>query len=742
MVKQMDSNMKSQKQKSKIKRRYNELKASGIRDKVLKLIVISLIAFSGAFIVMSLVHSHMLTQLVSDYSAKQEEAISETTGEIMDEVVTQNLEKLNMMEVRIADEMFESTKDHMTFLAKDAKRMIDHPEDYGYHAYSLPDPADDGKWTAKVIYADGVDPENSAVTSKLGLISNMSETMIDQCTSYNVANAYIGLPEGAHFSVSDSSSSWYEDGKIKSYDPRTRGWYQKSASEEKLVFTDGEWDANTGAYCIECAVPVYDRNHKLQAVIGTDMYLDDMQKVMNEASTDGEYYLIVNHSGNAILAPQEDRFPLSDADKDGDIRNSDNKALAKITKDALKGETVPVQLMELEGNMYYVTARPIETTGWLLISAYSQKSIDRASVQLKNSLKSIQKESASIYKNQIAVYGVALLLMIFVFMAMILGAASVLGKRIVDPLNTITERISEMGESNLEFKMEEEYRTGDEVEELAESFATLSHRTIEYMNEVISITAEKERIGAELSLANEIQASMLPHIFPAFPDRSDFDVYASMDPAKEVGGDFYDYFFVGENQLCFLIADVSGKGIPASLFMMASKIILQSVAIMGYSPKEILERTNEHLIMNNEAEMFVTVWLGILDLSTGKLTAANAGHEYPVIKKPDGQFELYQDKHGFVLGGMEGVKYKEYELTLEKGSKIFIYTDGVPEATNAEEELFGTERMVEALNLDPEASPEDLLKNVRQAVDGFVKEAEQFDDLTMLCIEYNGLEEA
>lgn len=734
--------MKSDKRKSKIKEKYDVLTGGGIRGKVMKLIMISLIAFSVAFIVMSLINSHMLTNLVSDSSAKQEKAISKTTSEIMDEVVKQNLERLNMMEVGIADEMFESTKNHMTFLAKEAERMIDHPEDYGYSSYSPPDPADDGKWTAKVIYADGVDPEDSAVTSKLGLISNMTDPMIDLCTSYNAANAYIGLPEGAHFSVSDSSSSWFEDGKIKSYDPRTRGWYQKAASEEELVFTDGEWDANTGAYCIECAIPVYDRNHKLQAVIGTDMYLDDMQKVMNEASTDGEYYLIVNHRGNAVMAPQEDKFPLSDADKEGDIRNSENKAFAKTVKDALKGQTVPVQLVELEGSMYYVTARPIKTTGWLLISAYDQKSIDRASVTLKESLQSIQKESTSIYKNQIAVYRVALLLMILVFMAVILWATSVLGKRIVDPLNTITERISELGESNLEFKMEDEYRTGDEVEELAESFATLSHRTIEYMNEVISITAEKERIGAELSLATEIQSSMLPHIFPAFPNRSEFDVYASMDPAKEVGGDFYDYFLINENQLCFLIADVSGKGIPASLFMMASKIILQSIATMGYSPKEILEKTNEALIMNNEAEMFVTVWLGVLDLSTGELTAANAGHEYPAIKNPDGQFGLYQDKHGFVLGGMGGIKFKDYELTLEKGSKIFIYTDGVPEATNAENELFGTDRMIEALNLDPEVSPEDILKNVRKAVDGFVKDAEQFDDLTMLCIEYNGPEEA
>ena len=174
--------------------------------------------------------------------------------------------------------------------------------------------------------------------------------------------------------------------------------------------------------------------------------------------------------------------------------------------------------------------------------------------------------------------------------------------------------------------------------------------------------------------------------------------------------------------------------------MMASKIILQSVAMMGHSPAEILRRTNDAICSNNEAQMFVTVWMGILELSTGKLTAANAGHEFPAIRRPNGAFELFKDRHGFVIGGMEGVRYKEYELQLEPGSKLFVYTDGVAEATSAEQELFGTERMIDALNTDPEASPQQILKNVRDGVDGFVKEAEQFDDLTMLCVEYKGNE--
>ena len=252
------------------------------------------------------------------------------------------------------------------------------------------------------------------------------------------------------------------------------------------------------------------------------------------------------------------------------------------------------------------------------------------------------------------------------------------------------------------------------------------------------LTESSARIGAELDMASNIQNSMLPNLFPAYPERKEFEIYASMKPAKEVGGDFYDFFLIDDDHLCMVIADVSGKGVPAALFMMASKIILANNAKSGKSPAQILEDTNNTICSNNENNMFVTVWLGILEISTGKVIAANAGHEYPAIMSPDGTFSLFKDKHGFVVGGMEGVKYKEYEVQLEPGSKIFVYTDGVPEATNHGEEMFGVERMVRALNINSKDTAKDLLGDMRHAVDGFVENAPQFDDLTMLCLEYKG----
>jgi len=313
-------------------------------------------------------------------------------------------------------------------------------------------------------------------------------------------------------------------------------------------------------------------------------------------------------------------------------------------------------------------------------------------------------------------------------------------KRLVEPINTITdaaERFAEHSSEDAEY-FNLDIHTDDELERLVRTMSDMEHSLKVYGAELLHITAEKERISTELSLATRIQESMLPHCFPPYPDRHEFDIFASMEPAREVGGDFYDFFLIDEDHLCVVMADVSGKGIPAALFMMISKTILQSCAMLGKSAAEILTKTNEALCSNNQTEMFVTVWLGILEISTGKLTCANAGHEYPVLKQKSGEFVLYKDKHSFAVGGMEGIRYKEYTILLEPGDMLFLYTDGLPEAENADQEMFTTERMIAALNTEPNANPEKLLSNVRESVRGFVRDAEQFDDLTMLCMTYHG----
>ena len=315
-----------------------------------------------------------------------------------------------------------------------------------------------------------------------------------------------------------------------------------------------------------------------------------------------------------------------------------------------------------------------------------------------------------------------------------------LHRLILSPIKKITVEASRFADENVinPSKLSEQIRNKDEIGILAESIDQMEDQVQSYVENLARATAEKERINTELSLATRIQAGMLPDRFPPFPDRSEFDIYASMDPAKEVGGDFYDFFLIDDDHLGLAIADVSGKGVPAALFMMAAMIILRNNARMGKNPARILEDVNDIICANNKEEMFVSIWIGILEISSGKLIAANAGHEYPAIYRANSQFEIFRDKHGLVVGAMEGVKYKEYEVQMEPGDKIFVYTDGVAEAADPDNNMFGLERLLEALNQDPQAHVDTLLQNVRQSVDEFVKDAQQFDDLTMLCLEYRG----
>ncbi|MBR4333842.1 MAG: SpoIIE family protein phosphatase [Clostridia bacterium] len=254
------------------------------------------------------------------------------------------------------------------------------------------------------------------------------------------------------------------------------------------------------------------------------------------------------------------------------------------------------------------------------------------------------------------------------------------------------------------------------------------------------LALKNERITAELSLATRIQANSLPKVFPPFPDWKEFDLYASMTPAKEVGGDLYDFFLIDDDHLCLVIGDVSGKGIPAALFMMVASSLIYHAAMKETSPAKVLTLVNEQICSRNPEEMFVTVWLAVLEISTGKLTATSAGHEYPALKKAGESFELFKDRHGVAVGAMDGVRYREYTIDLEPGTKIFVYTDGVAEATNSNEELFGTDRMIAALRNGENGTPRDVLKAVKAGVDEFVGKAPQFDDLTMLCLQYMGPE--
>ena len=723
-------------------KKIKNLVIGGIENKVFNLILVTVVVISLAFQGAFLYQNRMLTALSEETNEKQQEALTEITGNVMSQVVDSSMDRTTKLESMIADEFFHSLAVRVGMMGEYAQKLFADPEAAGQAEYAGPDPNEAGEVTAQLILADDVNLENgedgAAIAEKIGVAANMSNMMISLFgASVETNSCFIALPEGAFLVVDDRPQSKFaEGGEPVSYDPRTRPWYQQAVEKGTLIFTDVEVDAFTGDIGIVCAMPVY-VDGELKAVVGSDLFLTSMQDAIQASEEKGGFLCVVNSNGHVVFSPKtEGTFRVLRASDAADLRQSSNADLATFVSDSMEVRT-GVRLINVDDTSYYMCGAPMDTLGWCMISIFEQAAIDQPAAMMRDSYQQIQAEASQTYLEKMGKAKGSMAVLLLLLTVAMTASALVFGKRIVTPLNNITRRIAGLSETNLEFTMQDEYRTGDEIEVLAESFATLSHRTVQYVDEVKRVTAEKERIGTELHMANQIQESMLPSIFPAFPERREFDIYATMDPAREVGGDFYDFFLIDNDHLCMVIADVSGKGVPAALFMMISKIIIQSCAMLGRSAGDILTKTNEALCSNNRMEMFVTVWLGILEISTGRLTAANAGHEYPAILK-NGRFELLRDKHGLVIGGMSGIHYKEYEINLEPGDKLFLYTDGVAEATRGGSELFGTSRMLKALNINPAGDPEELLGNVRRAVDEFVGDDEQFDDLTMMCFEYKG----
>ena len=275
-----------------------------------------------------------------------------------------------------------------------------------------------------------------------------------------------------------------------------------------------------------------------------------------------------------------------------------------------------------------------------------------------------------------------------------------------------------------------------EVGDLARSYISMVKDLEAYIDNLQAVTAEKERINAELTLASSIQAHMLPSIIPPFPDHDEIEIYATMTPAKEVGGDFYDFYMIDDKHLAVVIADVSGKGVPAALFMVIAKTLIKNQAQMGLEVSEVFTVVNQLLCEGNDAGLFVTAWMGILDLASGLLTFANAGHNPPLLKQKDGSFTYLRSRPGLVLAGMEGIKYRKNELTMEPGDRLFLYTDGVTEATDISNQLYGEERLSEFMNGHVQDTAENVLHGLKQDIDRFVGEAPQFDDITMLMLDF------
>ena len=719
-------------------KKLNNITIGGIQQKIFNLVLIMILLVVAAYTVVIFYQTNHLSQLVTETNEKQKQSITAITSQTMDGVISSTLGRSTQLEAAIANDMFEGVANVVRMTADYAEKLFETPENYSSYPVSFPVAADDGKVSVQLLTAEGVDPEAPELAEKVGLLGNISPLLSALYENSSVSSCYIALPDGVMLLADDHPSSKYaEDGSLITFPMTERDWYKGAAESGGLFFTDVVTDVFTGQIGTMCAVPVY-HNGELAAVAGADFFLDRIASGVSALSNDSSMTIIVNEKGHVIFSPQtEGIFAVKTGDEAADLRESENSELSSVVNRSLV-EPTEIVMVEADGSNYYMTGAPIESIGWAILSAVSKEATDQPAIMMEEQYNNTLNEALTSFNESISAAFRTIIVLLIVVTVLALTGALTVSKRIVKPLEAITRRVQTLGGNDLQFKMEDTFRTNDEIEILAESFANLSAKTLQYIDQVKTVTAEKERIGAELNMATAIQASQLPRLFPAFPNRPEFDVFASMTPAKEVGGDFYDFFLIDDDHIALVMADVSGKGVPAALFMMVSRVLIKSHLQNGESPSEALSHVNDQLCEGNDAQFFVTVWLGVLEISTGKGVAANAGHEHPALRRANGEYGLVMYRHSPAVATMEGIPFRQHEFELHPGDSLFVYTDGVAEATNKDDELFGPDRMLEALNRQPDAKPEVILSNVMDGINEFVAGAEQFDDITMLCLKYIG----
>ncbi|MBQ7198376.1 MAG: SpoIIE family protein phosphatase [Selenomonadaceae bacterium] len=503
---------------------------------------------------------------------------------------------------------------------------------------------------------------------------------------------------------------------------------------------------NLGVF--SCSIP-YEVDGNFAGVIFFSILMDELAYLVEPATTtNDEFNFVLNAEGKVILSSKE-KSTLSDLkelqvvyDNPPDIRESNTIALSEIAKKMAVGEK-SMQEIEINGNQYYIAYAPIPELRWSLGVVLPANEVTETVEENRELIQNLTEEKVKTLDHRfIVVMVVMFLFALLIWFVVTTFIGRKLAGKFVKPIKELSDGVRDIAMGNFEKKLEI-IKTGDEIESLSTTFNAMTDELQSYIKNLQTVTAEKERIAAELDLAKNIQQSMLPREFPPFPDKTEFDIYATMQAAKEVGGDFYDFYMVDENHLVITIADVSGKGVPAALFMMSSKTILKNFVMMANTADDLsaaITLANAQLNQNNEELMFVTVFLAMLNIKTGRLIYVNAAHNPPLIMH-DGKYEYLPKNEKKVppLGVRPKAHYEQKELQMSKGDVLFMYTDGVTEAENNEGKLYSNERLEEFLNsTDKDLQLEEILAAVRQSIKVHADGAKQSDDITMLAIRYKG----
>lgn len=720
-------------------------------NRLLLTMVTIAVAVSGTISVYSL---YSMKHIAMENGTELGQTAAGDSEAALEKMAVENLLGTAVEKATYIEEKFAAVEAYVLGIAAQAQTIYDDPERFPDRRVALP-VRDSSLLAAQLLWSeklaeertgDGVTPPLTEEILKLGNIQDL----LVQYNAHNdmVSSTYVATQSGWMIQADYIAYSKYpaaqEDADQEAplfYEADKRQWYMRACESEsgQIVYTDVIKDIHEGGDCIVCASPVYHEG-EVVAVAGVGSYLDTVNHaVLNVDIGEAGYAFLVNEKGQVMVSGSAQGETAAYAEQAVDLRESGNRALAAAVTDMVEGKSGFTEL-SLDGKEVYLAYAPLDNLGWSFVTVIDVEEVvapAKASQQLILS----QTEDMAVRQDtaihRVIVFFIAVLAVI-ILSGCIFG--TLFARKLTEPIRTLTEEVAKLDGGNLDYRIR--LRTGDEIEDLGHAFNGMTEQLQNYVENLASITAEKERIRTEIQVASHLQADMLPEAEGAFDDRNEFDLAASMTPAKGVGGDFYDFFLLDENRLALVMADVSGKGVPAALFMVVSRTLIRSRLMTlkqdGNDLSYMAEEINRSLCDNNKNGMFVTAWIGVLDIAAGEVTYINAGHCRPLLRRKNGMCEYDDMLGGLVFAGMEDAAYRQGKFRLRQGDTLLLYTDGVTEATSSQQQLYGEDRLLRTVSAAGSVTPEELLQELWKDVDAFQKDAAQFDDITMLAVTYHG----
>lgn len=701
-----------------------------IRNKLMSMSVT--VAFI-AIVLLSIVSWKGFTDMKNSSEIMSENLVNVATENSQKIITEQAIDELNSIAKSTSstvDARIQAIMDEATILAKTIEDLYANPDDYGQKEIFPPDAKNTNIFTSQLVYSEHTD--KNEVQDEVLLLGNVTSMMNNTCEFLPGASSVHVGTESGFIIMSDERSDLKIDLDYIEY--TTRSWYTLSVGQNSSTWTEVFEDAYGRGLAITCSHPIYDPLGELKAVVAIGCQLSEISSIITDVAIGQTgHAIVVDNYGDVIMGKQFLQSEDGIVEEKDNFFNSADEQLLEATHNMIEGNS-GIIMLDINGESVFLSYHPLASMPWSVVTLISVdevlEPVMKGKEQTSNLAILAQQEADKISSS-------TLIAMIAGMTASAVAALLVgllYSNKLASPIRKLEAGVREIAKGKLEGRLE--IKTGDEIENLAEAFNIMTTDLKNHILELTNITAEKEKIGAELNVATQIQSSMLPSDFDTFKEYSEFDIHASMIPAKEVGGDFYDFFLVDDRHLGVVIADVSGKGVPAALFMVIAKTLIKNHAQKGESPSDILAHTNNQLNQNNDALMFVTAWIGILNIDTGEMIYSNAGHNPPLIKHNNGDFEYLQCDTNFIIAGLEDIEYTQSSINLKQGDILYLYTDGVTEATNSNKELYSEERLLEKMNNLDTYSLKTMIENIKNDIDVFVGDAPQHDDITMLILRF------